>query len=111
MKHNFSEQTKELFFWNKKCWWCGQLHANCLHHIMGRVSSSPLNAAPLSNFECHIGNGKLTQISNRCMLLSKTLDYLICNNYKFTNNDIEFITKHKRVYSYNGPLHITQNVV
>ena len=99
MKHNFSEQTKELFFWNRKCWWCGQQHSNCLHHIMGRVSSSPLNAAPLSNFECHIGNGRLATFSVRSKLLQKTLSYLLELEYKLTLKDIDFIQKYENYYN------------
>lgn len=99
--NNFTEQTRELFKQTTLCWWCNRSHANCLHHIMGRVSSSPLNACPLSNDDCHIGNGKLATIKVRCKLLNKTLKYLISLNYSFTEEDITFITTYQNVYEYN----------
>ena len=106
MKNNFSTETRELFSHNNICFWCNRSHANCLHHIMGRVSSSPLNACPLSNFDCHIGNGRLATIKNRCKLLHKTLNYLLSVNYTLTKDDIEFITTYQHVYEYDKPLQI-----
>jgi hypothetical protein len=98
MKNNFTDKTKELFFWNQKCWWCGLNHSNCLHHALGRVSNSPLNAIPLNNFSCHIGNGTLSQFEVRKQLLKKTYDYLMEQNYKLTKEDREFIKKFKQYY-------------
>jgi len=98
MKNEFTEGTRELFFWNNKCWVCGMTHANCLHHVLGRISNSPLNAAPLNNFECHIGNGKLSQFEVKKKLLKKTLDYLLENGYALTKEDKRFKNKYKRYY-------------
>ncbi len=98
MNFDFSEETKELFFWNRECWWCKKNHQNCLHHILGRVSNSPLNAAPLSNFECHIGNGLLNQFKNKKKLLKKTLDYLLDDGYILTKKDRVFIKSNKQYY-------------
>ena len=98
MKNNFSEETRELFIWNKECFWCGMNHWNCLHHIMGRVSDSPLNAAPLNNFDCHIGNGKLSLFENRSKFLEKTLCYLERSGYTQTKKDKAFKKKYARYY-------------
>lgn len=98
MNNAFSEETRDLFFWNQICWECGKYHANCLHHILGRVSDSPLNAAPLSNFECHIGNGKLSTFDVRKKLLKMTLDYLLENGYVLTKKDKLFMKKYKNYY-------------
>ncbi len=98
MKNEFSDKTKDLFFWNKNCWWCNHSHADCFHHILGRISESPLNVAPLNNMICHIGNGKLNTEEARTMLLQKTLNYLLSNDYKLTENDLKFIQKYKKYY-------------
>ncbi|MFA5397976.1 MAG: hypothetical protein WC346_18335 [Methanogenium sp.] len=98
LKNEFTQETRDLFFWNKKCWWCGQNHWNCLHHILGRVSNSPLNAAPIANFGCHIGNGKLSQFEVRKKMLKKTLEYLLENGYVLTEKDKEFKKKYEKYY-------------
>ena len=98
MRNNFTEETRELFFWNNDCWWCGQSHANCLHHILNRVSNSPLNAAPVSNFECHIGNGKLSLFESKKKLLQKTLNFLLDSGYRLTEEDNQFKEKYKKYY-------------
>jgi hypothetical protein len=98
MRNEFSLATKELFFWNNECWECKMSHANCLHHILNRVSNSPLNAAPLNNFSCHIGNGKLSTFEIRKKLLNKTLLYLKENGYVLDSKDREFKEKYKNYY-------------
>lgn len=98
LKNDFKEKDKELFFWNKECWICNKQHVDCLHHIMGRVSDSPLNSAPINNFDCHIGNGKLSQFEIRRKLLKKTLDYLLENGYELTKKDRDFMKKYEKYY-------------
>lgn len=98
MRNNFSEETRELFFWTNICWWCDRSHANCLHHILGRLSDSPLNAAPINNFECHIGNGKLSLFDTKKNLLNKTLDFLLESNYTLTKEDKQFKKRHSKYY-------------
>jgi len=97
-KNDFSEETRELFIWNKECWFCGMTHSDCLHHILNRVSDSPLNAAPLNNFSCHIGNGKLSQFKIRKKLLKKTLEYLKESGYTLTKKDKAFKKEYSRYY-------------
>ena len=98
LKNEFSEETRELFIWNKECWWCKKNHWNCLHHILGRISNSPLNVAPINNFDCHIGNGKLSQFEVKKNLLKKTLKYLKENGYVLTVKDKKFKMKYKQYY-------------
>ena len=98
MKNNFTDETRELFIWNNECWYCGQNHNNCLHHILGRISNSPLNCAPLNNFDCHINNGKLSQFEMRKKLLNKTYVYLLTNDYKLTKEDKQFLKDNKIYY-------------
>ena len=101
MSNSFSPETRDLFFWNNICWWCGKQHANALHHILGRISSSPLNAAPINNNECHLGNGVLSQFKTRKILLKKTLEFLKKENYKFTKEDLLFMKKFVQYYKYD----------
>ena len=98
LKNPFSEETKELFIWNTKCFYCGKNHANCFHHTLGRVSNSPLNCCPISNFNCHIGNSQLTHFETIKRLLHQTLTYLLQNGYQLTKEDREFMRKHKEYY-------------
>ena len=101
LTNNFSDETRELFIWNNECWWCGTNKPDALHHIVGRKSDRPLNAAPIHNFKCHIGNGKLDTFKNKNKLLNKTLIYLKQNGYKLTTEDKKFMEKHKKLYEYN----------
>lgn len=106
--NNFSENTRELFTWDRqRCYMCGMNHADCLHHIKGRgykndkAESSPLNAAPVSNTQCHLGKNMHTEEIER-KLLNKTFDYLLSVGYSLTENDKEFIGKYKKYYAKNG---------
>ena len=98
LKNNFAEETRELFIFNTECFWCGKQHANCMHHILGRCSNSPLNCAPLNNFECHIGNGLLATESCKSKLLKKTLQYLLKNSYILTTEDKKFKKQYAKYY-------------
>ena len=98
LKNDFIEETRELFTWNQECWICNQNHWDCLHHILNRVSNSPLNAAPINNFDCHVGNGKLSQFEIRRKLLKRTLNYLLENDYELTKKDKDFMKKYNKYY-------------
>jgi len=98
MNNEFSPKTRDIFFWNNVCWACGKQHANCIHHTMGRCSNSPLNASPINNMICHIGNGKLSTYETRKLFLKKTLEFLKKENYKFTKEDKFFMKKFSQYY-------------
>jgi hypothetical protein len=98
LMNEFTPETRVLFSWTFECWWCTQNHVDSLHHILGRVSSSALNAAPINNLSCHIGNGKLSTFQIKSKFLKKTLNYLLENNYKLTKKDREFMKKYKQYY-------------
>jgi len=105
LKNSFSEETRELFIWNEECWWCSKNHADCMHHIMGRtdaksvkLNDSPLNCAPINNFECHIGNGRLATFDIKSKMLKKTLKYLLRKGYVLTKKDKAFKIKYSRFY-------------
>lgn len=97
-KNNFTEETKKLFIWNTKCFFCSKEHANCFHHTLGRVSNSPLNLCPINNFDCHIGNGKLSHTATIKKLLHRTLEYLLRSDYQLTEEDREFMKEHEEYY-------------
>jgi len=99
LKNNFTERTRELFDFCYECWVCGKNHWNCLHHILGRVSNSPLNAAPVNNLDCHIGKGFNFEDNKR--LLQKTYKYLIRVGYRLTDKDRAFMKKYAQYYK-NG---------
>lgn len=98
MRNPFSQDTRELFRYHHNCAWCGMSGPDCLHHIMGRVSSSPLNASPLHNHKCHIGNGTLENDESRSKLLKQTYKHLMDEGYRLTDTDIEFYEKYERLY-------------
>ena len=105
MKNNFSKETIELFFsggWSPS-WETGINNADCLHHILGRVSNSPYNAAPLNNFLDHMPEGRkgLLPLSSQIVqkqYLKKTKKYLDVLGYKPNKEDLEFLEKYKQLY-------------
>ena len=96
---------KSWFIFNYKCFWCGQSHADAFHHILGRESNSLLNACPIGNFTCHIGNGKLSTDEVRALLLQRTYQYLDDAGYVMDDKDEEFYIRHRKLYLEDvGPL-------
>jgi hypothetical protein len=98
LRNDFTTETKDLFAWCYQCFWCGQNGWDCFHHILGRVSNSPLNACPIHNMKCHIHNGELSKFSTEKMLLKRTLEYLLENNYELTQQDIDFMKSYSTHY-------------
>ena len=96
MRNKFTKETYDLFR-DVPCYECGHFHANCLHHIMKRISNSPYNAAPLNNQACHLnkggkmGRGDLAKKEIRLDFLEKTSFYLFIYGYERTRKDEEFI--------------------
>lgn len=107
LKNPFSEKTRELF----DRWWWMESHeswrnwANCLHHILWRVSNSPYNACPLNNQYEHQPEWRkwLSPLSSqevRSKYLIKTKNYLDSIWYKPNKKDIEFLEKYKQYYEW-----------
>lgn len=103
MKNNFNESGRNMFMDNYECWKCGKNTWDALHHIVKRgekgstVESSILNAAPICNYPCHIGqalHGKEMQKK----FLQKTFSFLMIRNYKLTEFDKQFMEKYKNCY-------------
>lgn len=94
LRNPFSEDTRWLFFDTRfNCFLCGRNDTE-LHHIGGRVSSSPLNAAVLCK-ECHL---HVTHSEEEEMRLFRlTLRYLIPRGYRITMKDLGFIQDYPRL--------------
>jgi len=103
LRNDWRKKTYYLFE-DAKCWWCDSAakkdeRVDALHHILGRCSNSPLNACPIHNFHCHIGNGKLSWKETKIDLLQKNIDFLSQTDYELTEKDEEFIKNHEELYS------------
>lgn len=99
LKNPFSQKTRWLFHSVRfKCFKCGSNGTNRggmeLHHIFGRVSKSPYNAAPLDH-TCH--EHILHNDQEQQDLLKKTKKYLDSVGYKPTEDDLEFLQKHEKI--------------
>lgn len=96
LNNPFSTETRWLFFDYQMCWICGS-NGNGrggleLHHIVGRDSSSPFNAAVLDK-ECH-EKIKHTE-KEESELFTKTFLILKQSGYNETHDDNLFIAKWK----------------
>ena len=105
MTNEFTKETRELFDHGGYCnsWESGRNDADCLHHIWGRCSDSPYNAAPLNNFREHQPEGRksLPALSSdpvRRQYLMRTKRYLDSIDYQPTEEDKAFLEKHKDYY-------------
>jgi hypothetical protein len=105
MQNEFSKKTRELFDLGgyMMSWETGRNNADCLHHIMGRASNSPYNAAPLNNRADHQPEGRkgLPPLSSqiiRCKYLKKTKRFLDSIDYNPTEEDLQFLEKYKSYY-------------
>ena len=108
MKNTFPQWVYELFdrggYMNSLENY-GENDADCLHHILGRCSNSPYNAAPLNNFRDHMPEGRMMQglpsiNSNnvRKKYLKKTKEYLDSIDYQPKLKDLEFLNKYNEYY-------------
>lgn len=97
MKNPFSEKTRWLFVQDGyvKCFECGRNQAE-LHHILGRISNSPLNAIPLCR-KCH-NAGNIHSPEKEREYLNKTFRYLVEINYIMTKKDGEFGKTYLHLY-------------
>ena len=105
MKNDFSEKNRDLFDFGGYSidWEDGRNDADCLHHILGRVTNSPYNAAPLNNFRTHQPEGRkgllpLSSQTVRSNYLKKTKQHLEDVGYKPNEKDLEFLETNKQYY-------------
>ena len=105
MKNDFTQKTRELFDLGgyAQDWEDGKSDADCLHHIMKRISNSPYNAAPLNNFRNHFPEGRkylpnIHSHQSRNKYLNKTKRFLDSINYIPNEYDLSFLEMHKKMY-------------
>ena len=105
MKNNFTPKSRDLF--DRGGWMMdledGRNDADCLHHILGRCSNSPYNAAPLNNFRNHMPEGRknlpaITSQEVKIKYLIKTKIFLDELGYNPNDKDLEFLEKYKKLY-------------
>ena len=104
LKNKFSQETRDLFDeggWARD-WEDGTNTATDIHHILGRCSSSPYNACPLSpRNHSPEGRKRLPAIHSQEVqkkYLIKTKRYLDELGYKPTEVDLEFLETNKMYY-------------
>ena len=103
--HKFTQATRDLFDLGGYAndWEDGRNDADCLHHILGRISVSPYNACPLNNFRTHQPEGRKDLPSITCFevkkkYLIKTRVFLDSIDYAPNEYDLAFLEKHKKYY-------------
>lgn len=104
MKNPFTKETADLFDKGgyAEDWETGRNDATELHHILGRVSSSPYNAAPLNN-RSHSPEGRkglpaIHSFEVRKQYLERTKRYLESIRYQPTIQDEDFLRQNKKYY-------------
>jgi hypothetical protein len=102
----FTSETRDLFDHGGYCpsWESGRNDSDALHHILGRISNSPYNAAPLNNRQDHMPEGRtgLLAIHSeevRRKYLQRTKRYLDSIGYQPTEADTAFLDKNKKYYA------------
>ena len=96
MKNNFTEETRSIFIFETTCWKCNRPNPE-LHHILGRVNDSPLNAYPLCR-KCHSKHIEMISEENKKKFLNETIRFLLANNYMFKMKDYLFYIKNEKYY-------------
>ena len=100
-KNPFSNATRLLFMeWHGfiKCFDCGRTDRGAeLHHILKRVSASPLNAIPLC-WKCH-NAGDIHRSERQRKYLKRTFNYLQKIKYIFTIRDEKFLDRYMNLYA------------
>lgn len=96
LRNPFTTETRLLFLGVWVCWQCGgngtQAGGLELHHIMGRISASPFNAAIL----CHNCHEKVLHTQEvESVLFLKTLVFLKSIKYRMTSEDMYFLEDNK----------------
>lgn len=91
LSNPFSQQTRLLYLYRYDCDLCGRNGQGRgglqLHHIFGRVSSSPLNASLLCG-ECHSHMGHSFEEQKK--LLHINLKFLALSNYHSSSENQGF---------------------
>jgi len=96
LKLNFTNETRNLYLYVYKCQNCGRSDKGLeLHHILGRISNSKLNAIVLC-LECHSHCCHSREEESKYLKISIRFHLLEKNELVF--EDIEFYKTNKRLY-------------
>lgn len=111
MLNEFTRKTRDLFdfWWYSISWETWKNNADCLHHILWRVSNSPYNAAPLNNMYDHQPEWRkwlesIHSFNVRSKYLIKTKQHLELIGYTPTKKDLEFLKMYDRYYKQDSAL-------
>lgn len=100
LAYPFSQDTRNLFLYEYSCWLCGRSDRGLeLHHVLGRVSSSPLNAFCIC-MECHSHMGHSKEEESKCLQI--TMRWLLRQGYELTKKDIVFYKTNEKLYNYTN---------
>ena len=91
LSNPFSDETRLLYLYQHCCLLCESNQGLELHHILGRVSSSPLNSI-LVCLKCHGSMSHNQEEHQKCF--RRTLEYLWDTGYKITDDDEQFMRNH-----------------
>lgn len=97
MAYQFDEETRNLNVFHPYCRKCNRNTECSLHHIYGRISKSAINSILLCG-ECHREADRFNRITGikgtpfRKELLKLQLKFLVEQQYRFNDDDKEFLT-------------------
>jgi len=98
LKNRFTPTVRSLFAFRYSCDICGMNNNLELHHILGTISNSALNASLLCH-KCHEKEDSGGEYLKRKLLVG-TLKFLISENYELTEKDLRFYIMNRRLYEY-----------
>ena len=96
IKNDFTDETKALFVFVDTCWRCDRPNPEP-HHILKRVSNSPLNLYPLCR-TCHSKHTEMMSEPNKKKFLNETIRFLAKSGYKWKEKDLEFYINNRKYY-------------
>lgn len=96
LQNPFPIEVRNLYLWWWECFLCGENGQRSggleIHHILGRVSDCAFNSSCLCK-GCHAHIGHSSEEQQKIFL--KTMQFLHKQDYKPTNEDLEFYARYK----------------
>lgn len=99
MSHSFDRDELRYHYEDvERCGYCGQMKADCIHHIISRsrkYTNSILNTMPLCNHSCHLPfHGEHMKRENQEKFIRMTAQRLHHQGYKLKELDMKFLIEH-----------------
>ena len=105
MKNNFTPETRSLFDLGGYMMDLedGRNDADCLHHVLHRISDSPYNAVSLNNRRNHMPEGRrnipsIHSMETQKKYLKKVKKFLENINYHPDEDDLLFLRTNRKLY-------------